>query len=322
MSTPSNPPIVSVVMAVYNSERYLEEAIQSILNQTFRDFELIIIDDGSTDKSTEILKKYAGLDTRIRLVTHENKGLTKSLNVGLSMARGEFIARMDGDDVADLSRFAKQLNAFKRDSNLVLLGSEVELITEDGFPLGPRGQPSEEVEIRRRLLQGDSGVVTHPAVMFRANVAQSIGGYDERFSTTQDLDLFLKLSELGTIGNLPETLLQWRQHEKSVNRTKSNTWAAMKRLAVAAAIGRIGVERYLEQVFPFGTTFSFPQSPLELSRLARRKGRRESAKLLLLSAIKDPANQRIAIEEWIENAILGVWWKIRNGIRRITSFGS
>jgi glycosyltransferase involved in cell wall biosynthesis len=317
MTETEKAPQVSVVMAVYNCERYLEEAVESILNQTFRDFEFIIINDGSTDRSSELLNCLASKDGRIRLVHQENIGLTTSLNHGLYMARGELIARMDADDIALPCRFDHQVGFLQKHQDVVLLGGEVELISEQGVELGPRGQPTDEQEIRRRLLLGDGGVITHPAIMFRRSVALKVGGYDLRFSTTQDLDLFIRLSERGKVTNLPETVLKWRQHGGSVNRTRSDTWSVMKRIAVGGAIERMGVDRYVESVFPMGECFSFPSDSLALSRHARSNDRLASAEFFLRLAMRDPATRAAAYNSWVENTILRCWWYVRDGLRRL-----
>jgi glycosyltransferase involved in cell wall biosynthesis len=310
-------PQVSVVMAVFNCERYLEDAVESILNQTFQDFEFIIINDGSTDRSGELLDRLASKDVRIRLVHQENTGLTASLNHGLRMAIGELVARMDADDIALPCRFDQQVEFLKNHLDVVLLGGEVELVSEQGLELGPRGQPTDEQEIRRRLLLGDGGVITHPAIMFRRSVAVEVGGYDLRFSTTQDLDLFIRLSERGRITNLPNTVLKWRQHGSSVNRTRSDTWSMMKRMAVRGAIERMGVERYVESIFPIGECFSFPSDSLALSRHARSNDRLASAELFLKLAMRDPATRAEAYDSWVENIILRCWWYVRNRLRRL-----
>ena len=317
MTLTEEKPQISVVMAVHNCERYLEEAVKSILNQTFKDFEFNIIDEGSTDGSRDTLRRLTVRDSRIVAIQQDNVGLTKSLNRGLALAKGEYIARMDADDIALPERLQKQLDAFNKDPELVLLGAGVELISEDGLALGLRSQPSEEAEIRRRLLIGDGGALTHPVVMFRRDTVNAIGGYDERFTTTQDLDLFIRLAEQGGVCNLPETLLKWRQHGGSVNHTKSSTWMKMKRMAIQGSIERMGVESFVEGLFPAGETYAFPADNLALARFARAHGRKKSAKFFLNRAIREPKTRMAALEDFIEQQILGLWWLLRNGLRKI-----
>jgi glycosyltransferase involved in cell wall biosynthesis len=261
-------PDISVLMSIYNGKRFVSEAINSILNQSLTNFEFIILDDGSTDGVTEDLMRYADADRRIRLIVQDNIGLTKSLNCGLALSRGQFIARMDADDISHPSRFALQVKEFKRDRKLVLLGSEVELVTECGIELGTMGKQLSHKDIRAQLLNGDGSALVHPAVMFRRDAALAIGGYDEAFTTAQDLDLFLRLTDSGKAANLPQTLLKWRQHYQSVNRTRSETWADAKTRAIAKTINRIGVDAYAKQKFAAERLFSFPSSDIELADFA------------------------------------------------------
>lgn len=249
-------PRITVLMAVHDGLQYLPDAVNSILRQTFTDFEFIIINDGSTDGSGTWLESLT--DPRIRIVQQDNLGLTKSLNRGLSMARGEFIARMDADDVSLPGRLERQLQEFQADAELVLLGSEVMMTSADGDPAGKRGHALEHAEIRRQLLMGMGGALTHPVVMYPLSAIKQIGLYDERFRTVQDLDLYLRLSEVGKMRNLPETLLYWRQHSSSVNHTQSDSWVAMQRMAIEHTIERIGPSRFAKELFPDLLTDLYP----------------------------------------------------------------
>ena len=288
-------PTVSVVMGVYNGERYLAEAVASILRQSLTEWEFLIVDDGSTDSSAQILKDFAAQDPRIRPFFNENQGLTKSLNFAIEQAQAPYIARMDGDDVAMPDRLELQVRALEADSSLVLVGAEVEQVTETGIPLGPRGHLLEHSKIRERLLLGHGGSLTHPVVMFRKDAFDAIGGYDEAFVTTQDLDLFLRLTEVGKACNLPQTLLHWRQHPQSINRTKAATWAAMRRMALQKTIKRIGVENFLNGMIPTTDKFNFPSDPLRLGDFARRRQRSVSAMRFYSRAfLSGPARLRAA----------------------------
>ena len=295
-------PLISVLMSVYNGAPYLRAALDSILCQTLEDFEFIIIDDGSTDGSTEILQTCASRDPRLRLVIQENRGLTAALNAGLNLARGKYIARMDADDVARSDRLERQAAALDADPKLVLVGAQVELITEDGVRLGLRRQGSGHADIRRRLLLGDGGAMTHPAVMFRAPAARQVGGFDERFSTAQDLDFFLRLSELGSVENLGETLLEWRQHKLSVNSTKSSSWKQMKALAIQNTIERIGAKQYAEELFAAASEFNFPDSDFDLAMLALKNGRRREARRLFWREFRNGRRSAAALKQLVKLA--------------------
>lgn len=217
-------PRVSVVMSVYNGRSFIHEAVKSVLAQTFSDFEFIIIDDGSTDGSTEILRQYAKQDIRIRLFIQENVGLTESLNRGLQRARGEYIARMDDDDVSLPERFGVQVGYLDDHPRCVAVGGQVILINEHGHPIENSTEPAfsdgkgrmeglwtDHASIERGLLDG-AWPMLQSAVMMRREAIEAVGGYDERFVTNQDHDLFLRLAEKGKLTNLPETVVKYRRH--------------------------------------------------------------------------------------------------------------
>jgi len=228
-------------MAVYNGQRYLESAIRSILTQTFRDFEFIIIDDGSKDRSLEILEGLAHMDPRIRLISRPNKGLTVSLNEGLNAARGEFIARMDGDDLALPDRFEKQVAFLRQNPEVVLVGSRVEYIDPEGAPINLKpGMVLTHDEIDAALLRKGWPIV-HPAILMRTATVRSIGGYAEKYQTNQDHDLFLRLAERGKLANLPEVLLKYRQHFDSISLAKSKQQGDTVELILREAYERRGL---------------------------------------------------------------------------------
>jgi glycosyltransferase involved in cell wall biosynthesis len=217
----ASSPAISVVMSVFNGDKYLRDAVDSILTQKFSDFEFIIVDDGSTDGSPQILQDYARKDSRIKLLSGPNKGLTRSLNQGLAEARGQFIARMDSDDISLPQRIEKQVEYLRDHPQTVLVGSSVEFIDPDGYPINTKpGMLLTHEQIDADLLKKGWPVV-HPAVMIRRDALTKIGGYSEKYVTNQDHDLFLRLAEIGQLANLPEVLLKYRQHFASVSLSKS-----------------------------------------------------------------------------------------------------
>jgi glycosyltransferase involved in cell wall biosynthesis len=236
-------------MSVWNGERYLAEAVESVLGQSFRDFEFIIIDDGSTDGSLKILEDFAARDERMHLVSRENRGLISSLNEGIALSRGEFVARMDADDVCLPGRFADQVAFLRAHLDCVVLGAEVMMIDADGDPLCLRGHMAGHDMIDRACLLGGGNALTHPVVMMRKSALQQIGPYDPEMIAVEDLDLFLRLCEVGKAQNLPQVLLRYRQHSQSVNNKSYQDWILRKRLAIAKAIQRRGVEGYVRSVF-------------------------------------------------------------------------
>ena len=231
MAPVSTRPAISVVLPVFNAGRYLRAALDSLAAQTCRDFEVIAIDDGSTDRSGAVLDAYARRDGRFRIFHQANAGIVDALNAGLARARGEFIARMDADDEATPGRFAAQLARLRAEPGLVALGSAVTLIDAGGNPVKSLGRPLAHAAIERALLAGDGGAMIHPAVMFRARAVREAGGYRSQAAHVEDLDLFLRLARLGGLANLPEAGLRYRVHPQSINFTR-NRGRQATRLAV------------------------------------------------------------------------------------------
>ncbi len=215
-------PLVSVLMPVYNSARYLDEAIGSIAAQTFRDFELVVIDDGSTDVSTRALEKFARREDRMRLFVRGNLGVIATRNELLRAARGELVAWMDSDDVSFPQRLERQVEAFRRDPLLACLGSAAQCIDPEGNFLNVERYPSQHAEIL--LEQQKGGAMRFPTTMMRRELALRTGGFREPFRIGEDFDLLLRLSEIGKMANLPDTLYLYRQHVASVCSTLGAQW--------------------------------------------------------------------------------------------------
>ena len=196
--------MISVIMPVYNAEKYLGEAIESILCQTDPDFEFIILDDASTDGSSELILHYAARDPRINFVAgRRNRGITSRLNQGLKMASAPLIARMDADDVSEPTRFEKQRAFLAANPGIVLVGSRVLLIDPDGEPLREMGETLTHEEIDRGLMSRNGQLVYHPTIMFRTSAARGIGGYNEQYKAASDpQDFFLRMAEIGRLANM------------------------------------------------------------------------------------------------------------------------
>jgi GT2 family glycosyltransferase len=236
----SNPPALSVIMPVHNGQLTLGLAVESILAQTFGDFELIAVDDGSTDQSLKILHKFSQDDPRVRVITRANTGIAGALNDGISQATGEYLARMDADDISLPLRFEKQIAYLREHPECVLLGSRVMLIEPYGIPLYETKHETEHEKISAELLCGIGWAVVHPAAMMRADAVRKAGGYRADRVPIEDLDLFLRLSEIGKVHNLPEVLLQYRQHLESTNHKRFDEQESKKRACVADAYARRG----------------------------------------------------------------------------------
>jgi len=236
----TNRPAVSVIMPVHNGQLTLSEAVNSILAQTFGDFELIAIDDGSTDQSLSILKKFAAEDPRVRIISRPNTGIAGALNDAISQSSGEFLARMDADDISLPQRFEKQIAFMREHPEVVLLGSRVLLVEPFGTPLYETNHETENEKIAAELLRGVGWAVVHPVAMMRATAVRAAGGYRADRVPIEDLDLFLRLSEIGSLANLPDVLLHYRQHLESTNHKRFHEQEAKKRVCVADAYLRRG----------------------------------------------------------------------------------
>lgn len=201
-------PTISVIMSVYNGKEYLRESIESILNQTFTDFEFIIIDDGSTDNSLKIIQKFN--DTRIRIIENKNNiGLTKSLNKALQQATGKYIARQDADDISLPNRFKEQVNYLNNHPEIVLLGTNIYLIDENSKIIGKR-ITSEKPNINKLKKKNQ---FTHGSVMYKNEIISQLGGYNELFKYSQDYELWLRITKYHNVRNLTQLLYKSRLHD-------------------------------------------------------------------------------------------------------------
>ena len=201
--------VISIIMSVYNAEEYLNAAIQSIINQTYSDWELIIINDSSNDESYNIMNKCAERDSRIRIINNaQNLGLTKSLNIGIDSAKVEYIARLDADDVADPTRLEKQINYLKENPDVVLVGTGGYIVDENGDILNSIRVVKNRYLIKKMLLYGN--LFVHSSLMVKKDALVGIGKYRSKFVHSQDYDLILRLNEHYSLANLSEPLTYWR----------------------------------------------------------------------------------------------------------------
>lgn len=238
MSSNTRAPRVSVVMAVHDGERYIGAAVDSVLTQKFRDLELIVVDDGSTDRSAEIVREHA--DPRVRLIANgRNLGLAPSLNVGLAEARGEFVARLDADDVAMPQRLAEQVAFMEARPEVALLGSWYTEMAADGTPGAQCRLPTRHWDLRWHLCLYTP--FAHSAMLWRrALVAEQIGQYDERLAYSMDFDFWRRIAERLDVANVPESLLYLRAHEHSMTSTYGERAREGLRLQAAYAARLLG----------------------------------------------------------------------------------
>jgi hypothetical protein len=211
-------PRVSVVMPACNAERYLREAVESILAQTFDDFEFVVVDDGSTDRTWTLLRSYR--DARMRCCRNdENAGVTRSLNRGVAAARGDYIARQDADDVSRPSRLETQVAYLEAHPEVGILGSAYQVIDAEGRPRGLGRPPESDTEIRWQTLFHSA--FCHSAVMLRREALAGIKGpYDEAAVYAEDYDLWAKLVRRTKAANLPQLLVRHRVHGNSIGSTR------------------------------------------------------------------------------------------------------
>ncbi len=214
-------PAVSVVMPVYNGVGYLGQAVESVLAQEFRDFEFVIVDDGSTDASPELLQRYAAADSRIRIIRRSNTGIVGALNDGLSAARAPLVARMDADDISLPSRLVRQVEHMARNPRCVAVGSRILLIDADGWPICQMCQQRTHAEIDEVNLRAGGAALNHPSVVFRRDAVLAAGGYRQEMIYAEDLDLWLRLAEVGELYNLPEVLVHYRMHAMSISHARA-----------------------------------------------------------------------------------------------------
>jgi GT2 family glycosyltransferase len=234
-------PRVSVLLPVRDAERYVGEALESILAQTFSDFELLVYDDGSSDDSAEILERAAGRDLRVQLFREEPHGYEFWLRQGIQDARGELVARMDADDVAHPERFERQVAFLDAHPECVAVGSDALLIDPDGRPIRRLGVRSEHEGIDAELLCGRGDALLHPSAMLRRADVLAVGSYRPEYPAAEDLDLFLRLAERGRLANLPEALLEYRQHPAKVSSCRRGEQRRSQDAALREAYRRRGL---------------------------------------------------------------------------------
>src|SRR5258708_9880964 len=232
-------PRLSVIMSVYNEASFLADSIESILDQRYTDFEFIIVDDGSTDSSVEIVSHYEKSNSRICVIRQENTGLTVALNIALQKASGEYIARMDADDISLPERFATQVAFMDANPEIAIVGSWVELIEDNFLNNKIRTFPADDASIRCHMLFYNP--LMHPTIMVRKAIfEQSDLRYDPSFRRAQDYDLWERASAHTCFANITRPLLNYRIHERQIskqNQNEQNTFAVIVRTRMLARLG-------------------------------------------------------------------------------------
>ncbi len=232
-------PKVTVLMPVYNGGRYLRDAIESVLRQTLQDFEFLIIDDGSQDESIAVVKSYR--DERIRLIENgRNLGLIETLNRGLQMARGEYVARMDADDISLPRRLERQLEYMERHPDVSVISSYHRYMDDNGRVFRTVRGEVRDYRISFRMYVEGHNPVLHPAAMFRTKTIREHGGYSRDFAHAEDGELWFRLNARGVkFGNVPRVLLLYRCHNRQITQTRTAEQAQSHFRAYAQSLSHL-----------------------------------------------------------------------------------
>jgi glycosyltransferase involved in cell wall biosynthesis len=228
-----NQPKVSIIMPVYNGEKYLKESIESILSQTFKDFEFLILNDGSTDQTQKILEQYQKKDARIRLLQHHNRGIVISLNKLIDLSSCNFIARMDADDIAEPERLEKQYNLMHKHPEVVLCGTNMKIFENapDSFRI-IYSVFGEDLMNRWILCLGPS--FAHSSTMFQKKDAIECGKYNKTDYPAEDYGLWTRLSQKGQIAGINEFLIRYRRNEEGIS-AQNTARQEEKRITISRA---------------------------------------------------------------------------------------
>ncbi len=217
--------LVSIIVPVYNAERFVAPALASLLIQTYKNLEIIVINDGSTDKSSSILRRFSASDTRIRLIERNNLGLIRTLNEGLDLARGDLVARMDADDISYPDRIAAQVQAFEADPDLAMCGCNFDTIVSGQRAAAPH-VPEFTGSYNLKILSRFCTILRHPSVMFRrSRIPDSLLHFDPAYPCAEDFDIFRRIAAHCTVNQLSQPLLAYRLHPGSVTETQVDLMA-------------------------------------------------------------------------------------------------
>jgi hypothetical protein len=227
---------VSVLLPVYNCEAYLEQTLASLSAQTFGDFEVIAVNDGSSDGTRDILEAHAKVDARFLPVHKSNGGIVSALNTALSVASGEYSARIDGDDIARSDRFAKQVAFLETNPDCVSVGSLYRMIDATGSVTGEQAPFGALRQTDLSVFPPHVATLPHPSIMSRTAALREIGGYRTMFPHAEDMDMYLRLAKLGRLELIQEPLLDYRVHTGSLSSKHIEAQTDSSLLAILSAI--------------------------------------------------------------------------------------
>ena len=307
--------LISVVLPVYNGEKYIKDAVDSILEQTYGEFELIVLNDGSSDRTPQILEQFR--DSRIRLVHQPNQGLVQTLNKGMAMAQGELIARMDADDISHPSRFQRQ-KAFLE------ANPEVGVVSSFYFEIfGNRIQkplplPVSDAQIRSWMFIGNP--LSHPAAMMRRAAVQAMDTlYREEFKHCEDFDLWERMALTTKLANIPEGLLYYRNHDSNISEVNARTTNDGRVAVIRRLLMRYGLERSAEEI---EAALGIAGQPVRIGKMDAYLG---SVAQALPEAIRGDAlhcyNQELKKQIAKQAGLPGLWQYWNGAIRAASGTG-
>lgn len=298
--TEAPSPRLSVLLPVYNAAESVAQALDSVLTQSFSDFEVIVIDDGSTDGSIEVLRQYQ--DPRVRLSSRENRGLAASLNEALRSTRGELVARQDADDISELDRFERQVDYLDRHPSVGLVGTNYMLLDERGAEVVTTNLFTHPDDLK--VAQVLSNQFCHGSVMFRRSLIAEVGEYDPTVGHVEDYDLFARMSHATEVTNLPEPLYRWHRNPSGVSLSHVDLQADQSAAIRAREFSRLQDRRAEYRVFGSFHPFSLRDGVLTyLDRkgalyrdialmYAMRGARHQALGALLMACVCEPWRRR------------------------------
>ena len=290
-------------MAAYNAERYVERAVNDILQQTFRDFELVIVEDGSNDATLEILRRLAATDERIVLLENaRNLGLPASLNKGLRQCRADLVARADADDEYMVDRLETQFSFMERRPEIGLLSCAVQKIDEQGSERSVTRFPLDDGTIRMRELFVNC--FSHPGVMFRKELVLNVGGYNETFNKSQDVDLWERLRRTTKAANLKKPLVRYRHHNAQAGRNRkpedNSRSLSVRQRALTHYLGRdVGVDEARSMVRLF-----HPNGDYRLTRQDYDQGLAGLTQVMGIARSRETLRTRLYFRRQLGNALM------------------
>ncbi len=291
-------PLVSIVIPAYNAGRYLAPAIESMIAQTFTDWEMICINDGSRDATGQMLDEFALREPRMRVIHQDNQGVTATLNRGLSLARAPLVARMDADDISMPTRLAQEVAFLKSHPQHVAVGGAILKIDTDSDRLGVDRLPTEHAEIESALLERRTGLF-HPTVMYRLSAVRAVGAYRPEHVAVEDHDLWLRLAQHGRLANLEDVLLCYRLHPASACWQKSSAQREHMNNVLAEAYAARGLVMP-ERLHLAPTVVRSPGGPGKWARMAARGCVPRTAFKHLVRLWREPASMSYRLRMTLE----------------------